>query len=1226
MSDSETDELEYVDLAPIDNIKKGDIYCKALEWALKNENIKNIALTGSYGSGKSSIIHTYINKHPHLQYLDISLASFCEELTQKNNKSNNADDDANFNNGDTIKFSENRIEEGILKQLFYKVDYKKIPHSRYRKIHNVSFYRIFTWFCICAFLIIVDIFFIIPKKYIEISNIIKVSVAFYHISITLLRVLLIASVIVVSIILSYILWYVITKFKLSKVEIPNKAEIQQKNDEESTVLNKNLEEILYFFEVTKYSVVFIEDLDRFENAKIFIKLRELNMLLNNYDKIKRRIVFIYAVRDDIFTKNDRTKFFDFIIPVVPIINSTNSGEKMLERIQKSKWRGNISDSYISQVSVYIEDMRVLTSIYNEYLVYKNVVSDIDGLKDEQMLTLMIYKNLYPKDFTLLQHEQGLIKNAFLNKNIVINDKSRLIIEERKKLKNEINKTISDTLNSVKELKYVIWENMMMLVPGKIMEIEVFPQGNFTNVIRINITQFLDDNFNLHDLEGKKIRITYQSGYSSQCIDPIFFNDINSKSSTDFTYIERYDYLINSSPEKQKQMKEQITILQEKEHYLGSMRLAELIKEFGAEEVLPLDVLKNKFVVFALRHSYIDENYANYLNYFHPNSITKDDMNFIMAVRNYEAFPYNYELHKISNIIDRLVVYEFEQKEIYNFSILDSLLTKCPESKKTDAFMTQLADENKKSLEFIDEYINVTKNREEFVSNLCTKWNGIWSWIEKNNSLTDERKLFYFENIMHYSSVEDIIKIANKSNFREYILNNRTIFLSLANIDDTKIRKIIDALEIKFKSLDCEHVHQALLNHIFENQLYILNEEMIEHVIKNKNANLLANLPKAHYTTILQSDYKPLIQYVDNNLVDYIENVALIIESNVHEKNDIIMNLLSRLIDNTETGIKIIKKEEFLLEDIKNCCFKNLDDKKESVCKFWEELYDNNKVIASWENVFVYYNVFNLDKCLIDFIQNNIEQLKILDINVISEDEIINFAKSFLISNIQDSAYEELIDTINVDISVIKLTELDKDKMKILIEHKYFQLRTEYYASIKQSFSDLHILYLIQWHDEFINNIAYYPIDIDDAERLINKEIFSEKEKLKIIESISGGNISNFISNELCKYKETISKALFEKVWSIANKDLKYQFLLNQLSIFTNKELSEKFNDLGGVYAPLAVTGTKVTLMHTDYNINLVNALLNRNYLSSTNDETETNEETGEVIKKIVCRVKRSLED
>ena len=54
------------------------------------------------------------------------------------------------------------------------------------------------------------------------------------------------------------------------------------------------------------------------NAKI---IREVN-----YDNIKRKVVFIYAIKDDMFKDEERTKFFDFIVPVIPYINATNSGE------------------------------------------------------------------------------------------------------------------------------------------------------------------------------------------------------------------------------------------------------------------------------------------------------------------------------------------------------------------------------------------------------------------------------------------------------------------------------------------------------------------------------------------------------------------------------------------------------------------------------------------------------------------------------------------------------------------------------------------------------------------------------------------------------------------------------------------------------------------------------------------------------------------------------------
>jgi len=51
-------------------------------------------------------------------------------------------------------------------------------------------------------------------------------------------------------------------------------------------------------------------------------------------------------------------------------------------------------------------------------------------------------------------------------------------------------------------------------------------------------------------------------------------------------------------------------------------LKSLLEKYGAEEVLSDEVRANKILVFLLRKGFINENYADYINYFHPNSITK----------------------------------------------------------------------------------------------------------------------------------------------------------------------------------------------------------------------------------------------------------------------------------------------------------------------------------------------------------------------------------------------------------------------------------------------------------------------------------------------------------------------------------------------------------------------------------------------------------------------------
>src|SRR5690606_36300965 len=97
-----------------------------------------------------------------------------------------------------------------------------------------------------------------------------------------------------------------------------------------SVFNEHLEEILYFIECTDYDVVIIEDLDRFGTTDIFTKLREINILLNNSASVgEREINFIYAIVDDVIIDiKYLVKFFEYIIAVIPYINSSNARDQL----------------------------------------------------------------------------------------------------------------------------------------------------------------------------------------------------------------------------------------------------------------------------------------------------------------------------------------------------------------------------------------------------------------------------------------------------------------------------------------------------------------------------------------------------------------------------------------------------------------------------------------------------------------------------------------------------------------------------------------------------------------------------------------------------------------------------------------------------------------------------------------------------------------------------------
>lgn len=123
--------------------------------------------------------------------------------------------------------------------------------------------------------------------------------------------------------------------------------------------------------------------------------------------------------------------------MIPYINATNSGEilrgllkfeKSEDGVYKSK-NYDISDRYIWKISPFVQDMRVLTNICNEFLVYKRTLKTTK-LKDEEMFSMITFKNLYPKEFAELQAERGIVKQTF-------QEKEKFVINEKRKLEKQI---------------------------------------------------------------------------------------------------------------------------------------------------------------------------------------------------------------------------------------------------------------------------------------------------------------------------------------------------------------------------------------------------------------------------------------------------------------------------------------------------------------------------------------------------------------------------------------------------------------------------------------------------------------------------------------------------------------------------------------------------------------------------------------------------------------------
>lgn len=135
-------EFKFNKLTPLNDVDIDASHEAAMNYALEDKGIKNVAISGNYGSGKSSFIETYKSKNGSFKPLHISLAHF-SSLNHLENRSNAQLEifQGRIENSDSLE-QINIIEGKIINQLLHQIDAKYIPMTIFKSKKNPLFSEI----------------------------------------------------------------------------------------------------------------------------------------------------------------------------------------------------------------------------------------------------------------------------------------------------------------------------------------------------------------------------------------------------------------------------------------------------------------------------------------------------------------------------------------------------------------------------------------------------------------------------------------------------------------------------------------------------------------------------------------------------------------------------------------------------------------------------------------------------------------------------------------------------------------------------------------------------------------------------------------------------------------------------------------------------------------------------------------------------------------------------
>lgn len=1122
---------KYHSLTPTNCADNCEVYMEALQEALQNTDVKNIAVTGPYGSGKSSVIRTFFDKHNgEYKHITITLANFLDNNIQENTttqeqkeqtstkKGNNtpkgSEDTPQNNQKDTPQKTstitgndlEQLIERSIVQQLFYSVSDSSIPASHFKKIKKQDKFELF---CIVLFILLClssIIYLLQPELLWRMLKVINVPTIIDNI----LRVLA----------LFFAVWGIYEAIKkvvqiaisISVKQLHIKeAGIELDKQEHKSILNYHIDEIIYFFEATEKNVVIIEDIDRFNHQGIFTKLREINYLINNCEKIHQKVVFIYALKDEMFQDKDRTKFFDFIIPIIPIVNYSNSGEilkkeftlkdddnEIVEGTKKEiQFKGNITAEFIDDLSLFIDDMRLLYNIINEYNIYSQLItqynSDAKGL-----LAMVAYKNLYPEDFALLSQNKGLMAEIITNKQEYIKREISKKEKQIEKIQSQIVEIENINKVEIEELRVIYLTQIVLhLTPA-------FVGFNCNNNKYFSIIECAKSNEYFEKIISQtNIQYTYHpinSYYRSTTPLKFDWNQIQREVNPKYTYKERVDMLNKTQLENLQKSLQQITL---EKDLIANQSLQVILQQSNAikldsntyTDYLPAHV---ECVDVLLRGGYINENYWDYISIFHEGSLTIGDKQFLINVKRHIKTEYNHQLSQLKNLIVKIKPNDFGKWYILNFDLVDFLLSNEyvmvdeTEERKQRLF-TQLSTMKAGMMPFVIQYLERKQNTGKFLHELCRCGHNIWKALIKHIHDTNQLQ-YYFQQIIKHVVIDDIVNqfYLDETN---YIQNYADYWL--IETDKERLKEVIQQLNIKFALLSKETSPKDL-DYVYRSNAYQINIDVMRTILSKREQWDDLAFNTRNYSYIMET-YPEMAKYIQDNLSEYVDNVFLKLTNN----NDIKIEHLIELL-NTET-LPVDQKKQIINHVTATNPIECITDIADT--SLWAEICNNNLMAANWENIkaLVYSDEINFAEVYTNFL-NKEEIAKQLSDQKLEEDINLDEGKAEIAytliynPNLKDKSYQLLLNSFT-GVYSLESTDLSENKVRWLLEKNLIEINVDSYKYLKEHYTPLHIDFLEKHLADFSkSNYQNMDFDAEDMKPILNLNI-EVSEKIKIIDSI-----------------------------------------------------------------------------------------------------------------------------
>ena len=1121
------------------------------------QDVRNVAVTGPYGSGKSSVLKTLMAdfKDKHV-YLPISLAT----LKANDESMLENQDNAEANYDETWEDALNRkIEYSILQQIVYREKTETVANSRLKRIAYLPPRRI-AKYAACGMLTVLAIAVAFEPKFLRVDSL----CGFLSVGVACKVVIDLICVLWLMFVSFCVFKYIFKSYSNSRLNKLNLQNGEISVSDENSIFNKHLDEILYFFQVTGYDVVIIEDLDRFNTTGIFLKLRELNQLINESKIVGRHVTFIYAVKDDMFKDEERTKFFDYITTVIPVINSSNSKDKLYNALKdKGFEKDGISDDDLSEIAFFIQDMRILTNIVNEYAQYREKLcaSGNQKLDKTKLLAMIVYKNYCPKDFSDLHCRRGKVYSCI--------SKKREFVELASA---ELDKKRSDVLVSEK-----LFINNMHIQESELRKIFLFHLfGKVSYDIRsiildgneYDLLQIAGDESLFNKLISKReIEIRGRYYYGNRTENPNF-KGIDAE----VHYSERIEKLRLGG----RVYADQYKTIERDRTAIRSLPIKKLLSDYhvGASDVyknIGLSPMQDVFI----RRGFIDEEYYDYISYFYEGMMTSSDRELLLSIKREIPMQYDYHIDKIENFVKELKDYMFESDAILNIELLDYIARTSAHKDDYEHFMARLERSENMPLDFIAQYYIYGKCKHRVFEHIIN-WDSKRFW----------RNIVGCEMDFKASLCEAYLNYCGALSEEQQLWLNENYDFFANQCRELPESRVLDLLRTsKFSGLSLDN--GMLLNHVIEYSAYVLNAHNLVLIIRHLSKDgIFVSEETLNYTRVMGTCNNDVIGYVQHNIGLALECFK---DSDKDESCESILYIINNPSLDAQVKTSYLRCQHSRLFD-----FYSIESEES-----YKIAVEDMLIEPSWANVVLYWKyIKGMSQELHAYIEHFSSELSVqLFPDELYGNEADIYESLFYNNELPVDKYSALIKSFKSRSPLnAHIATLARERLLVLVYNDKIPFDDESIEAMSKS--QAYVEYLEHHSKAFVVSLSEknYTFNSNQILALLKSACFSDSDKLSIVDKVEVCLLLE--SEELVEVSAHLIISIGTRS-SYLSMDKRLELLTAFVGLHKNDRecITDTLCVLGGQFAELTENKRPI-IKATELNASLLSVLRDVGYISS----------------------------